>query len=112
MASGYSDRLGEKEFADWQRCASAAFPGKGKMRRSEIMIPPRLDFDRLRRIASIWPHDVEHITLNMRRQEWVYPIGTTGLSCLVAGSILRGQHVCFDTDGCQNLGYWGSHGLL
>ena len=82
------------------------------MRRSEIIIPPRLDFDRLRRIASSWPHDVEHITLNMRRQKWVYPIGTTGLSCLVAGSILRGQNVCFDTDGCQNLGYWGRMGFF
>jgi hypothetical protein len=78
----------------------------------QITIPLRLDFERLRRIVAAWPRDAQQLTLNFERQEWVDPIGTTGLSCLVAEAIMRGQQIRFETTGCQNLGYWGRMGFF
>ena len=79
---------------------------------AETILPPSLDFERLRRIVAVWPRDAEEIILMFKRQEWVYPIGTTGLSCLVADSVERGQRVAVDTSGCENLGYWGRMGFF
>src|SRR6202035_1735266 len=82
------------------------------MRGAQIIIPLRLDYHRLRRILIAWPRNAENLTLNFERQEWVDPIGTTGLSCLVAEAIRRGQQICFETAGCRNLGYWGRMGFF
>lgn len=72
-----------------------------------IVLPQRLDTEGLIYVASVWRSAEEPVQLDFSRQEWVEPIGTVGLSCLVTKALSMNQGVEFANVGhCSNSSYW------
>jgi hypothetical protein len=73
---------------------------------ARVLVAARLNLSSLTRLVEQWPTSGS-IELDFAEQEWVYPSGTVGLSCLVSLARQRGQSVdLVGLDACRNITYW------
>lgn len=78
-----------------------------------VIVPRRLDISGLRSIISDWPHDADQVSLNFSRHEFVLPVGSVALSCLLSGTRNKpAPRVSVDPGSCGSLGYWARMGFF